>query len=32
VGLGLLRTFTVTFDYADHVLYLDHGPRPAPRV
>jgi hypothetical protein len=31
VGLGVLRNFTVTFDYADHVLYLDHGTAtPAP--
>jgi hypothetical protein len=33
VGLGVLRTFTVTFDFADHVLYLDRGSAtPAPRV
>jgi hypothetical protein len=26
VGLGVLRKFTVTFDYANHALYLDrHG-------
>ena len=25
VGLGVLRKFTVTFDYANHVMYLDRG-------
>jgi len=35
VGLGVLRKFTVTFDYANHVMYLDRGGSPArnpPRV
>jgi hypothetical protein len=33
VGLGVLRNFTVTFDFADHLLYLEHGNAPAaPRV
>jgi hypothetical protein len=29
VGLGVLRKFTVTFDYAGHVMYLDPEPRTA---
>lgn len=26
VGLGVLRKFTVTFDFTNHALYLDRGP------
>jgi hypothetical protein len=30
VGLGVLRKFTVTFDYGDHALYLEHTTAPGP--
>ncbi len=32
VGLGVLRSFVVTFDYADHALYLEHTAPAAPRM
>jgi hypothetical protein len=30
VGLGVLRKFTVTFDFANHAMYLDRGAPPGP--
>jgi hypothetical protein len=34
VGLGVLRKFIVTFDYANHVMYLERGSGtgPGPRL